>query len=63
MAEKDKVQGEGDYEAARHYRDAVDKTVKSGHIEDKARQAEPHSEAEEDELEQAEEEGKRHAKE
>jgi hypothetical protein len=58
MADKDKIQGEGDYASARRYQEDATKAAKAGDIENKARQ----SEAEKAELERAEEEGKSHAK-
>jgi hypothetical protein len=57
------VQGEGDYEAARDYNQRTRRFVDSGRVESAAREAEPTTEEEAAELEQAEEIGKRHAKE
>ena len=59
---KPKIQGEGDYESARRYRNDVEDYVKSADIERAAREAEPDSPEEARELEQAEEIGKSHAK-
>lgn len=56
------VQGEGDYDAARRYDKSVEEFAKSGKVEQAARDAKPTSEAEADELRQAEQEGKSHAK-
>jgi len=59
---KNKVQGEGDYESARRYRKDVEDFVKNADIEQAARDAEPASESEAEELKRAEEIGKSHAK-
>ena len=56
------VQGEGNYEATRRYDKATTDFVKSGKVDEAAREARPKSEAEARELRQAEEEGKSHAK-
>ncbi len=58
----DDVQGEGDYRSAREFNEAERKFVKSGKVPAAARAAAPKSEAEEQELIAAEQEGKRHAK-
>ena len=60
---RDKVQGEGDYEAARRYDEKLRDHVKNHDVEQEARDAEPKSQGEEREMEQAEEAGKRRAKE
>ena len=60
--EQDKVQGEGDYEAARRYDKAAHDFAESGKVEDAARQARPTSPEEADELRRAEREGKSHSK-
>jgi hypothetical protein len=57
-----KVQGEGDYEADRRYRDKTKKFIDSGRVETAAREAEPHSSQEQAEMTQAEQEGLRHRK-
>jgi len=57
------VQGEGDYKSAREFNEAERKFVKSGKVAAAARAAAPKSDAEAQELLEAEEEGKRHAKE
>lgn len=62
-AAKDKVQGEGDYEAARRYDEKLRDHVENHDIEREARDAEPKSQGEEREMEQAEQAGKRRAKE
>lgn len=56
------VQGEGDYEAARRYRKDVREFVQSQDIEHAAREAEPHSREESEQLQRAEEEGRSHAR-
>ena len=40
MADKDKIQGEGDYEAARRFREAEEAFVRTGPVEQKAHEAE-----------------------
>lgn len=40
MAENDKIQGEGDYEAARRFRQAEEEFVRKGPVEEKAHEAE-----------------------
>lgn len=57
------VQGEGNYEAARRYEDKLRDHVQHHDVEREARDAEPKSEGEEREMEQAEELGKQRAKE
>jgi hypothetical protein len=63
MAKSDKIQGEGNYEAAEQYNKSQQKFVKSGQVEEAAREAEPRSETEKQEMEQAEQTGRSHAKE
>ena len=53
-----KVQGEGDYESARKFDDDEAAFVKSGRVDQAARDAEPKSPAEAAELAQAEQAGK-----
>jgi hypothetical protein len=61
--EKDpKIQGEGDYEAARRHRKRVSEFIENNDVEKAAVRAAPESAAEADELEQAEEQGKERAK-
>jgi hypothetical protein len=60
---KGKVQGEGDYDAARRYDEKLRDHVKHHDVEREARDSEPTSQGEEREMEQAEESGKRRAKE
>ncbi len=57
-----KVQGEGDVEAARRHRVALQRFVKSGQVEQAARDAEPATPVEEEALFNAEREGKKHSK-
>jgi len=57
-----RVQGEGDYDAARRYDKATTDYAKSGKVEEAARSAKPTSAEEADELRRAESEGKSHAK-
>jgi hypothetical protein len=61
-SDESKIQGEGDYEAARRYRDKTKKFIDSGQVESAARDAEPHSDVEQAEMDQAEQEGLRHRK-
>ena len=58
----DKIQGEGDYEAARNHNDAQREFVESGQVQKAARDAEPKNQAEADEMARAEAEGKSHSK-
>jgi hypothetical protein len=61
--EKDpKVQGEGDYEAARRHRKGVSEFIENNDVEKIAERAAPESTAEAEELEAAEEAGKERAK-
>jgi hypothetical protein len=57
-----KVQGEGDYESAKKFDDAETAFVKSGRVGQAARDAEPKSQAEADEMKKAEEAGKSRSK-
>jgi hypothetical protein len=59
---QDKIQGEGDYEAARRYDKSARDFAQSGKVKPAADQAAPRSEREADELERAEEIGKSRAK-
>lgn len=63
MTEKDRMQGEGDRESARRYRKDTEDYVESHDIEEEARRAKPESDAQKKALEQAEEQGRRRAKE
>ena len=58
----DKVQGEGDYEAARNFVDAEREFVESGQVQKAAGDAAPKTAAEAAELERAEQEGRSHSK-
>lgn len=53
-----KVQGEGDYASAKKFDDDEAAFVKSGRVDQAARDAEPKSQAEADEMKKAEEAGK-----
>ncbi|WP_309638319.1 hypothetical protein [Methylibium sp.] len=57
-----KVQGEGDYDAARNYDEATRDFVKSGKVEQAARDAAPANAAEAAELARAEQAGKSRSK-
>jgi hypothetical protein len=61
--EKDpKIQGEGDYEAARRHRKRVGEFIENNDVEKAAVRAAPESAAEAEELEAAEEQGKERSK-
>ncbi len=60
---KNDIQGEGNYEAARAFNEAERKFVKSGKVPAAARAAAPKSDAEQQAMLAAEEQGKRRAKE
>jgi hypothetical protein len=57
-----KVQGEGDYESAKKFDDDEAAFVKSGRVDQAARDAEPKSQSEADEMTKAEEAGKSRSK-
>jgi hypothetical protein len=57
-----KVQGEGDYESAKKFDDDEAAFVKSGRVDQAARDAEPKSQAEADAMKKAEEVGKNRSK-
>jgi len=59
---KQKIQGEGDYEATRRYRKRTDEYLKNNDVEKAALRAAPESSREAEDLEAAEAEGKRRAK-
>ncbi|MEO8626901.1 MAG: hypothetical protein ABI612_02210 [Betaproteobacteria bacterium] len=63
MKKPNEVQGEGNYDAAKEYDDAQRAFVKSGKVEQAARDAAPKSKAEEEEMQRAEQAGRSHAKE
>jgi hypothetical protein len=62
-AAADGVQGEGDYEAARRHRESAENFVQSGRVAPAAEEAAPADGAEARELEEAEREGRSHARE
>jgi len=57
-----KVQGEGNYDAAKKFDDEEAAFVKSGRVDQAARDAKPKSKAEADEMSRAEEIGKSRSK-
>lgn len=59
---KSEVQGEGDYNAARRYNEATREFVKDEDVAEVARDAEPQSERERQQLERAEQAGRQRAK-
>jgi len=59
---KDDVQGEGDYKAARRYNEATREYVKGEDVAEAARDAEPQSAGEEQQMERAEQAGRQRAK-
>jgi len=59
----DKTQGEGDYEAARHYREKTEDFVDKGKVEQQTEDRRAVSDAEKAELERAEQAGESRAKE
>jgi len=61
-AKDSKIQGEGDYEAARRYEEASKRYAESGKAPDAAKKASPGSPQEAEDMRRAEEEGKSHAK-
>jgi len=63
MGKRNRVQGEGNYEAAKNYNEAQREFVKSGKVQGAARNAKPKSEAEAKELQRAEAVARSHAKE
>jgi ribonuclease D len=56
------VQGEGDYKAARRYNEATREFVEDEDVAEAARDAEPQSAGEEQQLERAEQAGRQRAK-
>jgi hypothetical protein len=50
----DKVQGEGDIEADRHYRDSTEKFVKAGKVAEAVQKSEPQTTKEAEDLNEAE---------
>ena len=59
---KDRIQGEGDYEAGRRYDKATRDFVDAGKVDEAAEAAAPDSATEADELRRAEREGRAHSK-
>ena len=57
-----KVQGEGDYEAARRYDKSAQDFAQSGKVAEAARKAQPHDAKEAEELKRAEKAGKSRSK-
>jgi hypothetical protein len=62
MTKSKDLQGEGNYDAAKEFDQAEEKFVKSGKVDQAARDAEPKNEKEKEEMERAEEIGRQHAK-
>jgi hypothetical protein len=62
MTKSKDLQGEGNYDAAKEYDRAQEKFVKSGKVEQAARDAEPKDNQEKEEMQRAEETGKQRAK-
>jgi hypothetical protein len=60
--DKNRVQGEGDYDAARRYDKAAEDFAKSGKVDRAAHDAAPGSAKEADEMKRAEEIGESHSK-
>ncbi|MDQ3214664.1 MAG: hypothetical protein M3P99_01080 [Pseudomonadota bacterium] len=56
------VQGEGDYKAARRYNESTREFIKDNDVTEAARDAEPETAAEEQQLERAEQAGRERAK-
>ena len=61
--DKSQVEGEGSYSGARQYDEATRAFIKKGKVDQAAREAAPKSDAEADEMQAAEQEGRSHAKE
>ena len=59
---KDRVQGEGDYDAARRYDKAAREFAESGKVDKAAHEARPADAEQAEELRRAEREGQSHAK-
>lgn len=56
------LQGEGNYTAARRHRKSVKDFIESGQVDEAARNAEPDSAEEARELQEAEKQGREHAR-
>jgi hypothetical protein len=54
------LQGEGNYEASRRYRERTEQFIESGRVEEAAKKAAPRSDEEAQELDRAEELGQSH---
>jgi hypothetical protein len=63
MAKSKDLQGEGNYDAAKQFDQAEEKFVKSGKVEQAARDAEPKDDKEKQEMERAEQAARQKAKE
>jgi hypothetical protein len=63
MERKDKVEGEGSYTGSKDYNERTKKFVDSGKVEQAAKDAQPKSEQEVQEMQKAERIGKQRAKE
>lgn len=62
MTPSNKIQGEGDYEAARRYDKETQDFAQSGKVEQAAQAAKPRNTAEEKEMVKAEEQGRSRSK-
>ena len=62
MDAKDKEHGEGNYKATRDYNERTKDFIESGKVDEAAQKAKPKNQQEAREMEQAEQEGKSHAK-
>ena len=60
MSKHDRIQGEGDYEAAKHYNEKTEDFAQSGKVEEAARKAGEVTAEEREEMKRSEAEGKRH---
>lgn len=60
MDEQNKVQGEGNYDATRNYRRRTEAFIEAGRVEEAARNAQPTSADERQDLERAEQIGRDH---
>ena len=58
MGENKDLQGEGNYDASRRYRQATEKFIETGKVDEAAKRAKPTSAEEAEALEQAEEAGR-----
>jgi hypothetical protein len=59
---RDQVEGEGSYSATKDYNQRTKKFIDSGKVEEAARDAEPQSEEEKQQMREAERTGKQRAK-